>query len=315
MSTLKIGLAQIAPVWLNKSATLEKILVCIKEAGEKETDLIVFGETLLPGYPYWLSLTHGAEFNSQMQKEIHAHYLRQAIQIEAGDLNSIRAAAKKYKMAVYLGVAERPEDRGGHSIYASLVYIDKTGEIQSVHRKLQPTYEERLSWSPGDAQGLKAHKLGSFTTGGLNCWENWMPLPRTALAAMGVDLHIAVWPGAKRNTIDISRFIAMECRSFVVSVSGLMRKSDFPKDSPYYEEMIAHAPDTISDGGSAIAGPDGKWIIEPICNEEGVFYAEIDHNRVLEERHNFDPVGHYSRADALSIQINRERQSILKDKE
>jgi hypothetical protein len=94
-----------------------------------------------------------------------------------------------------MGCIERAADRGGHSIYASLIYIDPNGTIRSVHRKLMPTYEERLTWSPGDGHGLRVHSIGPFTLGGLNCWENWMPLARAALYGQGEDLHVAIWPG------------------------------------------------------------------------------------------------------------------------
>ena len=155
---LTIGLAQISPIWLNKEQTREKIRSYIEKAGADKCDLVVFGEALLPGYPFWLGLTHGADFNSKMQKEIHAHYLRNAIQVEAGDLDSLCEAAKQNKVAVYVGIIERAKNRGGHSVYCSLVYINQKGKIKSVHRKLQPTYEERLAWSPGDGNGLR----GSF---------------------------------------------------------------------------------------------------------------------------------------------------------
>ena len=100
----------------------------------------------------------------------------------------------------------------------------KKARIKSVHRKLQPTYDERLTWSPGDGNGLQVHPLKQFTVGGLNCWENWMPLPRTALYGQGENLHVAVWPGSDHNTKDITRFIARESRSYVLSVSSLMSK-------------------------------------------------------------------------------------------
>ena len=177
---LNVALAQISPVWLNKQATLQKIEYQIKEAAENNTELIVFGEALLPGYPFWLALTDGAHWDTKINKELHAHYVRNAVTIENGDLDSICELAQKHKIAIYLGVIERPTDRGGHSIYASLVYISENGKIQSVHRKLQPTYDERLTWAPGDGHGLRVHKLKEFTVGGLNCWENWMPLPRAA---------------------------------------------------------------------------------------------------------------------------------------
>jgi nitrilase len=142
-----------------------------------------------------------------------------------------------------------------------------------------------------------------------------MPLPRAALYGMGENVHCAVWPGSEHNTKDITRFIARESRSYVISVSALMTKNDFPKDTPYFEELLDAAPDNLANGGSCVANPDGSWLIEPIVNSEGVFCAEIYLNRIYEERQNFDPSGHYSRPDVTQLHLNRERQSTLKVKE
>ncbi|MFP4845051.1 carbon-nitrogen hydrolase family protein [Winogradskyella sp. PE311] len=314
MNTLKIAMAQISPVWLDKSATLQKIENSIEQASIENCELIVFGEALLPGYPFWLALTGGAEWDKTVNKELHAHYVRNSICIEKDELNSVCQLAKENKIAIYLGVMERPIDRGGHSIYASLVYINEVGNIQSVHRKLQPTYDERLTWAPGDGNGLKVHPLKAFTVGGLNCWENWMPLPRTALYGQGENLHIGVWPGSDHNTKDITRFIARESRSYVVSVSSLMSKVDFPKDTPHIDEILKNAPDSLANGGSCIAGPDGEWIVEPVLYKEGLIIETIDFNRVLEERQNFDPVGHYSRPDVTKLIVNTERQTTVEIK-
>lgn len=308
---LKVALAQIAPVWLNKEKTIEKIENSTVEAATENCELVVFGEALLPGYPFWLAITGGAEWNTKVNKEIHAHYVRNSVTIEKGELNSICDLAKQYNIAIYLGIMERAENRGGHSIYASLVYINQEGEIKSVHRKLQPTYDERLTWAPGDGNGLRVHSLKEFTVGGLNCWENWMPLPRAALYGLGENLHIAVWPGSDHNTKDITRFIARESRSYVISVSALMSKSDFPKDTPHIDKILEKSPEILTNGGSCIAGPDGEWIIEPVLHKEGLIIETIDFNRVLEERQNFDAVGHYSRPDVTKLHVNRERQSTV----
>ncbi|MFY0603792.1 MAG: carbon-nitrogen hydrolase family protein [Flavobacteriaceae bacterium] len=308
---LKVALAQIAPVWLDKQATIKKIEASIIEAAKNDAELVVFGEALLPGYPFWIALTNGATWDSPVQKEIHAHYVKNSITIEKGELNSICDLAKKHKIAVYLGIMERAANRGGHSIYASLVYIDFNGEIQSVHRKLQPTFDERLTWAPGDGNGLQVHPLKDFTVGGLNCWENWMPLPRTALYGLGENLHIAVWPGSDHNTKDITRFIARESRSYVISVSSLMSKTDFPKDTPHIDKILENAPEVLANGGSCIASPNGEWIIEPVIGKEGLIYETLDFNNVLQERQNFDPVGHYSRPDVTKLHVNRERQSTV----
>ena len=309
---LTVGIAQIAPVWLNYKQTLTKIINYVNQAGAANCDLVTFGEALLPGYPFWIARTNGARFNSPVQKELHAHYMDQAVNIEAGHLQPVCDAAKQHHLSVYLGCIERAPDRGGHSLYASLVYIDAQGSIQTVHRKLMPTYEERLTWAPGDGHGLCTHKLGAFTVGGLNCWENWMPLPRAALYAQGEDLHVAVWPGSIHNTNDITQFIAKEARSYVISASGLMRKTDFPADTPHLDLILADCPDHLANGGSCIAGPDGKWVVEPVVGEEKLIIATINHKQVRAERQNFDPVGHYARPDVTQLTLNRERQSTLR---
>ena len=308
-TTLRIGLAQVAPAWLNRRATLDKVCAWITDAADRNCDLVVFGEALVPGYPFWVERTDGARFESDLQKSLYAHYVSQGVCIEDGDLDPVCAVASKHGIAVYLGVMERAANRGGHSLYCSLVYIDANGQISSVHRKLMPTHEERLVWAIGDGNGLRAHRLGDFTVGGLNCWENWLPLPRASLYAQGEDLHVAVWPGSRRNTADITRFIAREGRSFVVSVSGLMRRSDIDPALPHGDLLIEAADEIMADGGSCVAGPDGEWILEPVVGREALEVVEIDHRRVLEERHSLDVAGHYSRPDVVRLTVNRKRQT------
>jgi len=313
-ATIKVGLAQISPVWLDRDATLQKILDTLADAKKENVELVVFGEALLPGYPFWLALTDGAAWNKTIVKELHRHYALNAVDVERGDLDDVCAFAKANSIAIYLGIIERPGDRGGHSLYASLVYIDQNGIVQSIHRKLQPTYDERLTWAPGDGNGLVTHKLKDFTVSGLNCWENWMPLPRAAMYAQGTNLHVAAWPGTDNNTKDITRFIAREGRTFVLSVSSLMSKEDFPAGTPHLEEILENAPAVLTNGGSCIAGPDGEWIVEPQIGKEELITATLDLNKVFEERQNFDAAGHYSRPDVTQLNVNRERQSTVKFK-
>ncbi len=313
--SLTVGLAQITPVWLDRARTLEKVIAKVREAAQRGCQLVAFGEGLVPGYPFWLERTDAARFESAVQQQIFAHYLEQGVNIETGHLREVCQAAADHRIAIYLGCIERAGDRGGHTLYCSLVYIGPDGVIGSVHRKLMPTYEERLVWGIGDGHGLRCHKLGAFTVGGLNCWENWMPLPRAALSAMGEDLHIAVWPGSRRNTQDVTRFIAREGRSYVLSVSALMHSGAVPANIPHRGLMTADgdaAGDTIwADGGSCIAGPDGEWVVAPVVDTETLIVAELDHAKVCEQRHNFDPAGHYSRPDVLSLILDQRRQHAI----
>lgn len=311
---LRVGLGQISAVWLDKAATIEKVCGYIADAGRQNVDLIAFGESIVPGYPFWVELTGGAKFNDAEQKQFFAHYARNAIDLDAGDLDKVRQQAKQHKIAVYLGTIERPKDRTSMSLYCSMVYIDASGNIQSVHRKLMPTYEERLVWSPGDGHGLRTHSLGAFQVGGLNCWENWMPLARAALYGQAENLHVAIWPGSDRNTRDITPFLAKEGRSYSMAVSGLMPIDEIPTSLPHYERMLSAIGDRkfLANGGSCLCAPNGEWVIEPQLEKEGLFTADIDLERVREERHNFDAAGHYSRPDVTQLTVDRRRQSTVK---
>lgn len=308
---LKVCLAQLTPVWLNREGTVNVVEQAMNEAAGQGAELIVFPEAFCPGYPFWLAYTDGASWEKPINKELHARYMQEAVCLESGHLDGICAQAKALGIAVYLGIVERPLDRGGHSLYCSLVYIDAGGNIGSVHRKLQPTYDERLCWAPGDGNGLQAHDLKGFRVGGLNCWENWMPLARASLYAQGTNIHISVWPGSDYNTREITRFIARESRSYVLSVSAVMCREDLPEDLPHREVLLERGPEIYANGGSCVAGPNSDWELEPQCGASGLYYAQLKLDAIYQERQNFDPSGHYSRPDVTRLQVNRERQGIL----
>lgn len=300
---MKVALAQIAPVLLDRAATLAKAVAAIDEAARGGASLVVFGEVFAPGYPAWTGRTDGARFAAPDQKALHALYLDQSVHIASGDLAPVQDAARSGGLHVCIGVAEREN----HSIFASRVFVGPDGEILSVHRKLRPTYEERLSWAPGDGAGLVCHPIGPFVAGALNCWENWMPLARASLYAQGEDLHCMLWPGSRRNTEDITPVVAKEARSYVVSVSAILREEDVPADFPERARFLPTPGEVLHDGGSCVAAPDGSWVLPPIPCEERVAIVELDPARVREERQNFDPTGHYSRPDVLRLRVHRER--------
>jgi predicted amidohydrolase len=300
-------------VFLDREATLAKVVDRVREATAQRCKLLAFGEALVPGYPVWIERTDGARFGASDQKELHALYLQQAVQPEDGHLDSVCAAAREGSIAVVLGCIERAADRGGTSVYCTRFYIEPDGTIGSAHRKLLPTFEERLSWAQGDGAGLVVHQLSPFTVGALNCWENWMPLARAALYAQGEDLHVMLWPGGEHNTRELTRFVAKEARSFVLSVSGLLRPGDIPASVPHRERIVARGEEFLLNGGSAAAGPDGEFLVEPVVGREELIVVDLDHRKVLEERHTFDPSGHYARPDVLRLVLDRKRQRVLEE--
>jgi nitrilase len=297
---IRVASIQLAPVFLDTQKTWEKLSERILEAKTNDVDLVTWGETLLPGYPTWVSPSGGAKFNDKQQKQVYSKYWKEALHLgESEIIQKMKNLAKELQIMFMGGIAEKYSG----SIYCTLLTISKEGEILGRHRKLKPTYEERLVWSDGDREGLKTYDLEGIKVGGLNCWENWMPLPRVALHLQEEMLHVAVWPGSLKLTQDITRFVALEGRSYVMSTSGLIRPTDFShldeQDFPMKSIMESRT-SSWQNGGSMIVDPRGEIIAGPLVDEEGILYADVDPKLVIEERQNFDISGHYSRFDLFN---------------
>ena len=297
---IRVAGVQIAPVFLNAYETWKKLEGFLREAKSKGAELVTWGETLIPGYPVWLSHSGGARFDDLDQKTAYATYWKEALNLDSSPIiDEMKSLASELEIMLMGGIAER----GGSSIYCTLLTIGQDGTILGRHRKVKPTYEERLVWADGDGLGLKTYPLKDIKVGGLNCWENWLPLARASLHIQGETLHISVWPGSERNTKDITRFIALEGRSWVVSVSGLLRPTDFDhlkeEEFPMKDIMESHR-ESWMNGGSVIVNPKGETVAGPLIEEEGIIYADIDPLLAIQERQNLDISGHYSRFDIFN---------------
>ena len=298
-----VSIIQIAPVFLDKKKTWEKLKIKIQEAVANGAELITWGETLIPGYPQWVSQAGGAKFNDDDHKRAYSKYWKEALTIDDPIIMEMQDITRDNDIMLMGGIAER----SGGSIYCTLITI-QNGELLGRHRKVKPTYEERLVWADGDAQGLKVYDTSAGRIGGLNCWENWIPYCRAALHEQGEMIHVSVWPGSINLTKDISRYMAKEGRSWIISASGLIRSEDFEhlneKEFPLKQAMI-NGRDIYQNGGSMIVDPKGEIVAGPLIDEEGILYADIDENTVIQERHNFDYSGHYSRKDIFELRINK----------
>ena len=293
---IRVAGIQIASVFLDAQKSWEKLEGYIRKAKSNGAELVTWGETLIPCYPTWIWL----EVSPRDQKKIYGKYWRESIKLEQSEIiEKMKALAKELGIMMMGGIAEKY----GGSIYCTLLTISQEGEILGRHRKVKPTYRERLVWADGDGLGLKTYTLNGIKIGGLNCWENWLPLARAKLHLQEEILHVAVWPGGLSNTQDITRFIALEGRSWVISVSGMFRPSDIShldKDEFPIKDMMESRNDYWQNGGTMIVDPRGKVVAGPLIDEEGIIYADIDPIVAIEERHNFDISGHYSRFDIFN---------------
>ncbi len=293
---IKIAGIQIAPVFLDAQKTWEKLERYIREAASKGAELVTWGETLIPGYPTWIWL----DVSYEDQKKVYGKYWQESIKLDDSSIiEEMKALAKELGVMLMGGIAEKY----GGSTYCCLITISQDGELLGRHRKVKPTYRERLVWADGDGLGLKTHKFKDIKVGGLNCWENWLPLARAKLHLQEEILHVAVWPGSVRGAEDITRFIALEGRSGVISVSGLFRSSDvshLDKEDFPIKDMMESWSNYWQNGGTMVVDPKGKVVAGPLVDEEGIIYADIDPIVAIQERHNFDISGHYSRFDIFN---------------
>lgn len=305
---MRIAAAQTRPEWLNPTATAQKVTEWLKEAAGQGVDLIAFPETFLSGYPFWLELTNGSHFDDRDQKRAYAAYLDAAIEADGPEISRVVEAAQDLGIFVYLGTTERGVGTARGTVYCTLFAIDPVQGVVGSHRKLMPTFEEKLVWGAGDGYGLRTHRVKDAWVGALNCWENWMPQVRHAMYAGGEDLHIGVWPGNPGNTVDLTRFIAIEGRVWSLAACGLLSMDDVPTDFPLRQTLLDAGVTSIRRGGSALAAPDGSWVIKPIADEERLVVADIDLSAVRAARQALDTTGHSGRPDVFHVTIDRTRR-------
>ncbi len=307
MSEMHLGIAQLRPAWGNKAATVDIIVNAIAEAAGRGIELLAFSESFLSGYPFWICRTNGAAFEDARQQRAYAQFVENAVEIGGAELTAIAEAARDHKISVYLGVNERGSRAGRGSVWCTLVTIDARLGILGAHRKLMPTYDERLCWAAGDARDLRCHEFGAFRVGGLNCWENWITYARAALYEDGEDVHICVWPGNESVTKGLPVFAAQEGRVWCASVCGLLSLSDIPSDFEFYKDFSEAGIDVIFAGGSAIYSPAQEIVARLEAGVAGIASHVIDKASLHRARQNFDQSGHYARPDLFGLSVNRGR--------
>jgi nitrilase len=298
--TVKVACVQAEPVILDRERTLDRLEQLASDAARNGAELVVFPETFVPIYPSSRWAKAFAGWQNAGAKQTFAQIAQNSIAVGSSAERRIGAAARELGVWIVTGVNEVVPDRPG-TIYNALLYHAPTGELALHHRKLVPTNHERLVWGQGDGRGLEAVETGFGRVGGLICWENYMPLARVALYESGVEIYIASTADDGEEWQSTLVHIARESRAYVIAPCHFQRASSYPDDFPLASEL--HGDDLLGTGGSAILAPDGSYLAGPAYGEETILYAELDPALLLAERQRFDPVGHYSRPDVLSLTV------------
>jgi nitrilase len=295
--TVLAAAVQATPVFLDRDATVEKVVELTAEAAAQGAGLVVFPEAFVPTYPDWVwrapAWADGPYYEALAQE---------AVSVPSAATRRMGEAARSAQAWLAVGVNERGE--GGGTLYNTLLYFGPDGSLAGRHRKLVPTGGERTIWGQGDGSTLTVLDTGFGRLGGLICWENYMPLARAALYARGLDVHLAPTWDTSDCWLATLRHIAKEGRVFVIGTNSYLRGSDVPAWLPDRDALYGGEDDHLSHGGTAIIGPDGTVIAGPLHDEEGILYAEIDVAAARTSRREFDPVGHYARPDVFTLTVD-----------
>jgi nitrilase len=312
----KVAIIQHAPVFLNLEESLAKACVLIEEAASGGASVIAFPETWLPGYPVWLDYApQAALWDYGPAKALYRRLVENSIAIPGEHLERLLGMARTTGAYLVMGVHERL----GGTLYNTMIHIDANGQDFQIHRKLVPTYTERLVWGSGDGSTLSVLPGEFGNLGGLICWEHWMPLARAAMHAQGEILHVAQWPAVKELHQLASRHYAFEGQCFVLAAGSVLSRGEILEG--YYSlgqareeatELLEAIPgdeaDLILSGGSAVIGPDSHYVQDPVLDRACILYAEVCPERIVEGHLALDTQGHYSRPDVFHLAVNDQPQ-------
>lgn len=310
LPTVKVAAVQAAPVFLDTDATIDKVCLLIEEAANNGAKLIAFPEVFVAGYPYWswiMSPVQGSPWFDRL--------CRSAIELPGPEIHRVAQAAKKHHVHIVLGVNER--DRNGiGTLYNTLVFIGPDGKILGRHRKLVPTWAEKLTWANGDGASLRVYDTEIGKLGGLACGENTNTLARFSLLAQGELLHVASYISLPVAPTDYDMAEAIKVRAMAHSFEG--KVFTIIACSTISEEIANAFVDTHPESKallsrknsafSGVIGPDGRVVGTPLIDEEGIVYAEVDLGKCIAPRQMHDITGHYNRFDIFDLRVNRRAQ-------
>lgn len=309
LPTIKAAAVQAEPVVLDREATVEKACQLILETAANGAQLIIFPELFIPTYINAAVWGRGlASFGTANAKRAWLRLWQNSVEIPSHTTDRLSKTARDANAVVAIGLHER--ESKSRSLYNTLLFLNSDGTLLGKHRKLMPTNHERMVHGRGDGSTLRVYDTPVGRVGGLICWENWMPLSRFALYSQGEQIHIAPTADDDERTLINTRNTAIEGGVFVISVCMVLRKESFPKDFEFQQEL-EDAGDYLQTGGSAIIGPDGSILAGPLWKEEGILYAELDLNQVVEQSQLLDVAGHYARPDVLSLHLKATPQNVL----
>lgn len=289
---------QATPALFYKKGAIEKIDHWIKEASKNGSQLILFPEVFISGYPRGMNFGTAVGGRTTEGRELFLRYWENAIEVPSRDTELLGGFAKRAKAYVVIGVTER--DTINDTLYCSLLYFSPEGELIHKHRKIKPTAAERIIWGEGNGKDLQVLDTALGKIGGLICWENYMPLARMSQYQQGIEIYLAPTADCRDSWQASLTHIACEGRCFVIGCNQLITAQDYPANIRHL--LQPNHPSLPSTGGSVIISPLGQILAGPLHHTEGLISAEIDHREIIKAKMDFDVIGHYARPDIFQYE-------------
>jgi nitrilase len=300
MTAIRVAVIQDAPVAFDRGATLAKVRALTAEAAGMGARLVLFPEAFLSGYPK--GVTFGAHVGSRSdegRRQFQA-YWDSAVDVPGSACDELASIAHEHAVLLVIGVIERE----GGTLYCSVLFFDQNGTLLGKHRKLMPTAMERIIWGTGDGSTLPVFETDVGRVGAVVCWENYMPLLRTAMYGKQIQIYCAPTVDDREVWQSTMRHIAVEGRCFVLNACQFARRGDFPAT---FLPMQGSAGDTVLiRGGSSVVSPFGEVIAGPLYDQAGIVTADIDLAQIVQGKFDLDVVGHYARPDIFRLEVNEQ---------
>ncbi|MFP4623777.1 MAG: carbon-nitrogen hydrolase family protein [Gemmatimonadota bacterium] len=306
--TVRVAVVQPEPAFFDPDAAVEAVAARTAEAAGQGARLVVFPEAFVGGYPWGLAFGTAVGGRLPEGRRGWERYWRGAIDVPGAHTERLAEVAREHGVYLAAGVIERDSRYSGGTLYCTLLYFGPDGGLLGKHRKLKPTAAERLIWGEGDGSTLPVLDTDIGRVGGLICWENYMPLARTALYGKGVELYLAPTADARDGWQATLRHIALEGRCFVLGCNQYVRRDHYPDDLELAGELEKW-PELLCRGGSAIYGPLGDCVAGPLWEEPGMLVADLDMSEIVRGKFDMDVTGHYARPDVFRLVVNERPQT------
>lgn len=308
-----VAAVQAAPAYFDVNKCISRLRHYTTRAKESGASLVVFSESFISGFPSWVHMLAPLD-----QHDLFKKFAQNSIEIPGPAFQQLQEIARDNQVFLSVGVTEKAPKQSLGVLWNTNLIFDPDGNLIARHRKLLPTWSEKLIWSFGDGSTLNVHDTEIGRIGALICGENTNSLAKYALISQGEQIHISTYPACFPSSRNLSKAQdysdTLMVRACSMSYEGKVFTvvSSQALDAEGYEILsdgrkdLRDLLDKLTFGASFIVSPSGVVISDIIKNnQEGIAFAECDLSEIVTAKSIHDIAGNYQRNDIFKFEINK----------